>query len=344
MADPVAAVEKIFRIGLAIKDAVDTVRHNEEDCNEIRRRVLRFSAVLSQLQQRGIMHDSPAMVGALEDLEETLQHALELRPLSAASVTAGELSKKLRRVKDDILNKVMRSFAIHAHTTIVLLTIQAGGGGHPLPLQLQPEDERAADTSDNSHSADDPRSEMNGGENAVLTGSDPSSTPSSVALRNFSPSELKNAIKGGYLIGKAPEYLAEGILSAKNDVHGLGVILLEIIGSMYRSKPPSKDTDDFRSSPGVREAWRAWEAGMIEELFDPLLFDGSQRVEMNRCMQIGLLCTQHDRADRPTMEGVLEMLHGEKELPTPKRPAYIQSFVEEQTVEEMPGRHVPLSA
>ena len=36
MANPVAGVEKIIKLGLAIKDAVDTVRHNEEECNEIR--------------------------------------------------------------------------------------------------------------------------------------------------------------------------------------------------------------------------------------------------------------------------------------------------------------------
>ncbi|WVZ92832.1 hypothetical protein U9M48_038870 [Paspalum notatum var. saurae] len=446
MADPVASVEKIVKLGLAIRNAVDKVRHNEVECNEIRRRVLRFSAILSQLQQTGMMDDSPGMSGALEDLEETLQNALELVTACQEAttirqiVTAGELSKKLRRVKDDILNKVMlASFAIHAHTTVVLLTIQAGG--HPLPQQ--PEDERVADISHNSHSAEDPRSEMNGGENNVLTGSDPSSTPSVdkmpflLALYPYlvTPleglSELKAAIKGGDLVGKggfwnvyksvlndgnvvaikisnndsrssswvptydqqlllvpklqhknivkvlgycredcevgsssvimrllkrrndqaqdrdgyiASEYFTEGILSAKNDVHGFGVILLEIVGSIYRSKPYD-NANNIRSKPGVRKAWSACEAGRIEELFDPLLFDGSQLLEIKRCTQVGLLCTPDDPADRPTMADVLEMLHGEKELPTPKRPAYIQSIVEaEETVEGIPGRHIPLSA
>ena len=142
MADPVATVEKIVKIGLKIKEAVNRVRHNEEDCREITRRVLRFSAILSQLQQTGTVADSPAMAGALEDLEETLQRALELvtacqeRTTTRRLVAAGDLSKQLRRVQDDILNKVMlASFAINAHTTIVLLTIQAGG--HPPPRQRQ---------------------------------------------------------------------------------------------------------------------------------------------------------------------------------------------------------------
>jgi hypothetical protein len=42
-------------------------------------------------------------------------------------ISAGELSKQLRRVKEDILDKVMlATFAINAHTTNLLLTIQAG--------------------------------------------------------------------------------------------------------------------------------------------------------------------------------------------------------------------------
>lgn len=146
MADPVATVEKIVKIGLKIKEAVDTVRHNEEECKEIRRRVLRFSAILSQLHQTGMMNDSPAMSGALEDLEESLQHALELVMACQEKTTirhlirAGDMSKQLRRVKDDILNKVMlASFAINAHTTIILLTIQAGGHLPPrLQLQVPP--------------------------------------------------------------------------------------------------------------------------------------------------------------------------------------------------------------
>jgi L1 cell adhesion molecule like protein len=146
MADPVATVEKIVKIRLKIKDAVDTVRHNEDECREIRKRVLRFSAILSQLQQTGLMNDSPAMSGALEDLEESLQHALELvtacqeRSSIRRLISAGDLSKQLRRVKDDILNKVMlASFAVNTQATIVLLTVQAaaaaGGGGHPPPRQ-----------------------------------------------------------------------------------------------------------------------------------------------------------------------------------------------------------------
>ncbi|KAG2559194.1 hypothetical protein PVAP13_8NG293500 [Panicum virgatum] len=205
MTDPVATVERIVKIGLMIKDAMDRARHIEEDCREITRRVLRFSAILSQLQQTGTVADSPAMAGALEDLEETLQRALELvtacqeRSTIRRLVAVGDLSKQLRRVKDDILNKVMlASFAINAHTTIVLLTIQAGGHAPPREQQADP---GLTDISPNIQSTEDARSDLNGEENIVLTGNDAPFTPL-VALKNFCLSELKDAINGGNIIGE----------------------------------------------------------------------------------------------------------------------------------------------
>lgn len=72
------------------------------------------------------------------------------------------------------------------------------------------------------------------------------------------------------------------------------------------------------------EYCQAWKALEGRRKFDPALFAEPQLVEIKRCIQIGLLCAQHESADRPTMEDVLLMLNGEKELPTPKKPAYIK--------------------
>ncbi|TVU04348.1 hypothetical protein EJB05_50082, partial [Eragrostis curvula] len=96
MADPVASVEKIVKIGLKIKEAVDTVRQNEEVCLEIRKSVLRYSTMLSQLQQRGVMNNSSVMSGALEDLAETLERALKL-------VTGSRPAR--RRAKSAVLSR-----------------------------------------------------------------------------------------------------------------------------------------------------------------------------------------------------------------------------------------------
>jgi L1 cell adhesion molecule like protein len=60
----------------------------------------------------------------------------------------------------------------------------------------------------------------------------------------------------------------------------------------------------------------------MEELLDLSLRFEPQLSEARRCLEIGLLCTQSDRADRPTMVDVVEMLDSKKELPTPKQPEY----------------------
>lgn len=72
------------------------------------------------------------------------------------------------------------------------------------------------------------------------------------------------------------------------------------------------------------QAWKVHQAGVMNELLDPLLCDQSQLKEIKRCVEIGLLCTQKKPADRPTMPVVLEMLNGKKKLPTPKLPGYIK--------------------
>jgi len=120
----------------------------------------------------------------------------------------------------------------------------------------------------------------------------------------------------------APEYAMYGIVSMKNDVFAFGVILLEIVGlSMCRSKPPNK-----HHHAKYEWAWEAWEAGLTEELFDPSKYEESQGMEIiRRWVQVGLLCVEENREDRPSIADVLEMLNGKEELPTPKKLAYLIS-------------------
>ena len=60
----------------------------------------------------------------------------------------------------------------------------------------------------------------------------------------------------------------------------------------------------------------------MEDLFDLSLYKESQLTEIKRCLEIGLLCTQSEWAERPTMAEVLDMLDGKVELGTPKQPEY----------------------
>ncbi|CAL5051376.1 unnamed protein product [Urochloa decumbens] len=532
MADPVAIVERILKIGLKIKEAADMVHQNEEVCQEIRKRVLRFSAILSRLQQQtGMVDSDPAMGGALQDLEATLERALELvtacqeRSAVRRLVTAGDLAKRLREVKDDILNKVMLAlFAMNTQITIILLTNQAGGARPP---PRQPEDTGHMEVSHN-RSTDDARSQPDGDENNLgRSGALFPPGVSTATLRKFRLSELKTATKrfsdtkavgsGGsvtvykgvlndqnvvaikklrseprlgwahtysqlllasklqhrnivkvlgyahededmsfmaWLKGRnsqnrerryiwveeympmgnlhqiiynqetrpdwssliriiegvahgvrylheqcilhldlkpanilldshmnpkitdfdlakvlddnegthlnpntsgmddpalitdfglievmhdemtttvtgvagtfgyqAPEYMVNGTVSAKRDVYAFGITLLETVGCI-RSRFKFNRS---REHPIGRWAWEAWGAGRLEEEFDPELFDEYQLVEIKRCIVVGLLCAQMNRADRPSMADVVAMLNGDKELPTPKIPEYITS-------------------
>lgn len=60
----------------------------------------------------------------------------------------------------------------------------------------------------------------------------------------------------------------------------------------------------------------------MDELFVPSLFEKYEKIEIKRCLEIGLLCTQSERAERPTMMEVLDMLNGKIGLGIPKQPEY----------------------
>lgn len=70
------------------------------------------------------------------------------------------------------------------------------------------------------------------------------------------------------------------------------------------------------------QAWKVHEGdeGIMVTIFDPVFqIDESQLMEIKRCIEIGLLCTQYDRIDRPTMPNVLRVLNGEDNVSTPKK-------------------------
>ncbi|CAN6363647.1 unnamed protein product [Urochloa humidicola] len=154
------SVEKIVKIGLAIKEAVDKVRQNEVECQEIQKVVHRVSAILSQLQQTKMLK-GPAVDGALMGLEESLDRALKLviecqeGHIVRRFFTAGDMAKELRRVQDDISQKMMLGlFAINVQATIILTILGSAGAHHPLPSQQQDIDV-AAEVSQSSNSSID---------------------------------------------------------------------------------------------------------------------------------------------------------------------------------------------
>lgn len=141
MADPLGTLEKIVKVALMIKKAVDEVRNNKTECCEIRKRVVRVSALMTRLQESGMVKD-PAMGDPLEALEETLCHAHQLVTACQQShvmlsiMRARELSRKLRQVKQDISDHMIDSiFATSIKTTIVITNIQGAASNPPLKVQ-----------------------------------------------------------------------------------------------------------------------------------------------------------------------------------------------------------------
>lgn len=133
MADPVSSLKHITQIALTIKEAVDTVRRNKEDCVQIRRRVARVGDVLSWLQETGNVTtcSNRAMGDALEDLSETLRHAHALvvscqeKNTVCLLCVATALSNKLRRANDHVSDQMMVAILdATLHATCALGQIQ----------------------------------------------------------------------------------------------------------------------------------------------------------------------------------------------------------------------------
>ncbi|KAJ0231946.1 Cysteine-rich receptor-like protein kinase 2 [Hirschfeldia incana] len=141
-------------------------------------------------------------------------------------------------------------------------------------------------------------------------------------------SHISTAIAGtlGYM---APEYVVHGQLTEKVDVYSFGVLVLEIVTGKQITK---SEMSDYL----VTEAWKHFQAGDLEEIFDPNLTWKNHKdsvtikFEIVRAVQIGLLCTQEIASLRPSMSKVLQMLKNKKEvLPLPSNPPFLNEKVME---------------
>ena len=73
----------------------------------------------------------------------------------------------------------------------------------------------------------------------------------------------------------------------------------------------------------LSHAWRLWTNNKMLDLMDKTLRDTCIANQFVKCINIGLLCVQHNPSDRTTMSNVIKMLDSETaNLLTPKQPAF----------------------
>ncbi|KAM6549620.1 hypothetical protein CsatB_021296 [Cannabis sativa] len=125
----------------------------------------------------------------------------------------------------------------------------------------------------------------------------------------------------GYL---APEYLAQGRLTEKVDVYSFGVLVLEIVSGVRNNKLRSHDTFETL----VAHVWKHYQSNTVSEIIEKSLAEEDFE-EVERVVQVGLLCTQEVPSLRPNMAMVIQMLkQNDSELPTPTKPPFIDENLE----------------
>ncbi|KAG0615338.1 hypothetical protein M758_5G033200 [Ceratodon purpureus] len=111
----------------------------------------------------------------------------------------------------------------------------------------------------------------------------------------------------GYL---APEYASLGQLSEKVDVFSFGVLCLEVL-SGRRNIEETVPLDEIYLS---KWAWKLHGEGNLMDLVDPrLILQDEEKVEVQRLINIALLCSQDAAEKRPTMARVVAMLQHDTE-------------------------------
>ncbi|KAJ9566305.1 hypothetical protein OSB04_002271 [Centaurea solstitialis] len=152
----------------------------------------------------------------------------------------------------------------------------------------------------------------------------------------------------GYM---SPEYAMNGHFSTKSDAFSFGVLVLEIVsgqrnrGSSYTSSELNllghvrvdPDTGFRTRVIGARLlieprlTWTLWKEGKALKLVDESVRGKFFEDEALRCIQIGLLCVQEQKEDRPCMSKVLLMLNSE--IAQPPQPKYPGFFIGKTNIE-----------
>ncbi|KAG0452983.1 hypothetical protein HPP92_025647 [Vanilla planifolia] len=107
----------------------------------------------------------------------------------------------------------------------------------------------------------------------------------------------------------APEYLSTGKSSERTDVFGYGIMLLELVtGERAIDFSRLEEEDDVLLLDHVKKLVRE---KRLDAIIDRNLNKNYSAVEVEKMVQVALLCTQATPEDRPSMSEVVRMLEGE---------------------------------
>ncbi|KAL6615392.1 hypothetical protein ACP70R_037662 [Stipagrostis hirtigluma subsp. patula] len=109
----------------------------------------------------------------------------------------------------------------------------------------------------------------------------------------------------GYM---APEYLVHGHLTEKADVFSYGVLVLEIV----TGKRCSSSNGSHGGQVLLTKVWKHYKDNTVEMIVDRSIYDDTIRDEIMHILRIGLLCTQGNPDERPTMGKVVELLRNHR--------------------------------
>ncbi|KAG6634517.1 G-type lectin S-receptor-like serine/threonine-protein kinase At4g27290 isoform X1 [Carya illinoinensis] len=157
--------------------------------------------------------------------------------------------------------------------------------------------------------------------------------------RSFGGDEVEcmtNRIVGtyGYM---SPEYAVHGQYSIKSDVFSFGVLVLEIVSG----KKNRGFCDPDHNLNLLGHAWRLWVEDRPMGLVDESVGESISQSEVLRCIQVGLLCVQHNPEDRPNMSSVLLMLSSESLLHKPRQPGF---YTDSRRTDYSSSEHATYSA
>ncbi|KAL8242780.1 hypothetical protein R6Q59_013082 [Mikania micrantha] len=105
-------------------------------------------------------------------------------------------------------------------------------------------------------------------------------------------------------------YTLHGRLSTKSDVFSFGMLILKTISGCRTYNDIPAANKNF-----LQYAWTSWWTGTYSAIVDPRI--DADSTSIRRFIHIGLLCTQPNAIDRPTMEDVNGMLLGSSFLTLP---------------------------